>query len=84
MINSALVRMNLKTIEESSATCTVQMARKKFPGSKVNLNALCRRFDISLANREKHDAVTDCFLLSQVSFSGYLIFLFHYLKYLSL
>ena len=66
MINSALVRMNFKKIKESSATCTVQMARKKFPGSKVNLNALCRRFDISLANREKHDAVTDCFLLSQV------------------
>jgi DNA polymerase-3 subunit epsilon len=66
MINSALERMNLKKIEESSATCTVQMARKIFPGRKVNLNALCRRFDISLVNREKHDAVTDCFLLSQV------------------
>ena len=66
MINSALERMELKKIEESSATCTVRMARKMFPGSKVNLNALCRRYDISLANREKHDAVTDCFLLSQV------------------
>ena len=66
MINSALERMHLKKIEESSALCTVRMARKMFPGSKVNLNALCRRFDISLANREKHDAVTDCFLLSQV------------------
>ena len=32
----------------------------------TNNGDLCRRFDISLANREKHDAVTDCFLLSQV------------------
>ena len=42
------------------------MARKKFPGSKVNLNALCRRFGISVEHREKHDAITDCFLLAQV------------------
>ncbi len=66
MINNALNRMNLKPIEESSALCTVIMARKMFPGRKVNLNALCRRFGISLENRKKHDALTDCFLLSQV------------------
>ncbi|MDC3090970.1 DNA polymerase III subunit epsilon [Rickettsiales bacterium] len=66
MINNSLNRMNLKPIEISSALCTVIMARKMFPGSKVNLNALCRRFDISLENRKKHDALTDCFLLSQV------------------
>ena len=42
------------------------MAKKKFPGSKNNLNALCRRFDISLENRQKHGALTDSFLLLKV------------------
>ena len=37
-----------------------------FPGSKNNLNALCRRFNISLENREKHGALTDCYLLLDV------------------
>jgi len=43
-----------------------QAAKKKFPGSKNNLNALCRRFGISLESREKHGALTDSFLLLQV------------------
>ena len=43
-----------------------EIAKKKFPGSKNNLNALCRRFGISLENREKHGALTDSFLLLQV------------------
>lgn len=42
------------------------MKKKKFPGSKNNLNALCRRFDISLDSRDKHGALTDSFLLLQV------------------
>ena len=42
------------------------MAKKKFPGSKNNLNALCRRFNISLESREKHGALTDCYLLLRV------------------
>ena len=46
--------------------CTLELSKKKFPGSKNNLNALCRRFGISLEDREKHSAITDCFLLLQV------------------
>ena len=42
------------------------MAKKLFPGSKVNLNALCKRYDISVEGREKHDAMTDCHLLAKV------------------
>ena len=42
------------------------MSKKMFPGSKNNLNALCRRFNISLENREKHGALTDCYLLLDV------------------
>ena len=66
MINNSLKRNNFALIDEEKVICTLVLARKKFPGSKVNLNALCRRFDISLEQRLKHDAKTDCFLLAQV------------------
>ncbi len=66
MINHSLKRLSKKEIDKSSALCTLEIAKKKFPGSKNNLNALCRRFDISLDSREKHGALTDSFLLMQV------------------
>ena len=66
MINNALKRARKKKIPEEQALCTLELSKKKFPGSKNNLNALCRRFGISLEEREKHSAITDCFLLLQV------------------
>ena len=66
MINNSLKRLNLEMIKEENALCTLVMARKLFPGSKVNLNALCKRFNISIEGREKHDAMTDCLLLAKV------------------
>ena len=66
MINNALKRKNRPEIQMDRVFCTLEMAKKKFPGSKNNLNALCRRFNISLESREKHGALTDCFLLLRV------------------
>ena len=66
MINQALQRKNHKKIKYEDTICTLEMAKKKFPGSKNNLNALCRRFNISLEEREKHGALTDCRLLLDV------------------
>ena len=66
MINNALKRSGINKINPDSTICTLEIAKKKFPGSKNNLNALCRRFGISLENREKHGALTDSFLLLQV------------------
>ena len=66
MINSALKRKNKKLFSMSNVLCTLELAKKKFPGSKNNLNALCRRFNISLESREKHGALTDCYLLFRV------------------
>ena len=66
MINNALKRIGKKRIPEEQTLCTLELSKKKFPGSKNNLNALCRRFGISLEEREKHSAITDCFLLLQV------------------
>ena len=66
MINNSLKRLNLEKIKEENVLCTLLMARKMFPGSKVNLNALCKRFNVSIEGREKHDAMTDCLLLAKV------------------
>ena len=42
------------------------MARDKFPGSPVNLDALCKRFRVDNSRRTKHTALMDCELLSKV------------------
>ena len=45
---------------------TLKIARKKHPGSPASLDALCKRFDISLDTRDKHGALIDAELLAQV------------------
>lgn len=45
---------------------TLVMARKKFPGAKHSLDALCTRFSIDLTARDKHGALLDAQLLSRV------------------
>jgi len=45
---------------------TLIIARKKFPGSPANLDALCRRFGVDNSNREKHGALLDSELLAEV------------------
>ena len=42
------------------------LAKKKFPGSLVNLDSLCKRFDINLNKRKFHGALIDAVLLSDV------------------
>jgi len=42
------------------------LARDKFPGSPVNLDALCKRFRVDNSRRTKHTALMDCELLSKV------------------
>jgi DNA polymerase III subunit epsilon len=45
---------------------TLTMAQKRFPGMYNSLDALCKRFKISLAEREKHGALIDARLLAAV------------------
>ena len=42
------------------------LARNKFPGSQVSLDALCKRYRIDNSRRTKHTALVDCDLLSKV------------------
>jgi DNA polymerase-3 subunit epsilon len=48
------------------AVDTVALARRRFPGAQVNLDALCRRFEIDNAARSFHGALLDCELLAEV------------------
>ena len=45
---------------------TLELARKKFPGSLVNLDSLCRRFNVSIEKRNYHGALIDTLLLAEV------------------
>ena len=45
---------------------TLVLARDKFPGSPISLDALCKRFRIDNSKREKHTALVDCELLAKV------------------
>ena len=45
---------------------TLALARDKFPGSSISLDALCKRYRIDNSKREKHTALIDCDLLSKV------------------
>ena len=45
---------------------TLSLARDKFPGSPVSLDALCKRFRIDNMQRIKHTALIDCDLLTKV------------------
>ncbi len=45
---------------------TLILARDKFPGSQVSLDALCKRFRIDNSRRTTHTALVDCDLLSKV------------------
>ena len=51
---------------ENEVVDTLVLAREKFPGSQINLDALCKRFRIDNSRRVTHTALIDCDLLSKV------------------
>jgi len=65
-VNESLIRAGFDPIPTSRFTDTLRIARAKFPGSPASLDALCKRFDVSLASRDKHGAIIDSELLAQV------------------
>ena len=54
-------KINKKLIIDS-----LEVARNKFPGTSNSLDALCKRFNIDLTRRTKHNALLDCELLREV------------------
>jgi DNA polymerase-3 subunit epsilon len=65
-VNAELERAGRQAIQESRWVDTLAMAQKRFPGMYNSLDALCKRFRISLAEREKHGALIDARLLAAV------------------
>lgn len=65
-LNHELKLVGHPPIPWTRAVDTVTMARKKFPGSPANLDALCRRFGIDNSERTFHGALLDSELLAEV------------------
>ena len=54
-------KINRKLVIDS-----LEIARNKFPGTSNSLDALCKKFNIDLSRRTKHNAILDCELLREV------------------
>jgi DNA polymerase-3 subunit epsilon len=64
-LNHELERAGYARLANASVD-TVEMARRRFPGAQVNLDALCKRFEIDNSARDYHGALLDCQLLAEV------------------
>ena len=65
-LNNELSLINKKTISKDNVVDTLELARNKFPGSSISLDALCKRYRVDNSRRKKHTALIDCELLSKV------------------
>ena len=65
-LNNELSLINREKISKVNVIDTLEIARNKFPGSSISLDALCKRFKIDNSRRIKHTALIDCDLLSKV------------------
>ena len=65
-INNELLIAGKEKITKTNIVDTLDIARNKFPGSAISLDALCKRFRIDNSKREKHTALVDCELLAKV------------------
>lgn len=65
-INAELEKLGQPLLLMDRVLDTMHMARSLFPGAQINLDALCKRFNIDNSNRVKHGALIDCQLLAGV------------------
>ncbi len=65
-VNFELEQLGREGLHETRWIDTLGLAQKRFPGMYNSLDALCKRFKISLAEREKHGALIDARLLAEV------------------
>ena len=64
-LNNELKLVNKPSIKNQIID-TLSLARDKYPGSQISLDALCKRYRIDNSNRTNHTALIDCDLLSKV------------------
>ena len=65
-LNYELTLLKLPSIELAEVIDTLTIAKRAFPGARVNLDALCKRFKVDNTNRQFHGALKDAYLLSEV------------------
>jgi len=65
-LNAELIRHGFPPLPMERAIDTVTLARRRFPGALVNLDALCKRYNIDLSGRSLHGALLDATLLADV------------------
>ena len=65
-LNGELKQINKEIINQDLVTDSLEIARNKFPGISNSLDALCKRFNVDLSRRTKHNALLDCELLREV------------------
>ena len=65
-LNHELKLIRKNEIKKDNIVDSLEVARNRYPGTSNSLDALCRRFNIDLSKREKHNALLDCELLREV------------------
>ncbi len=65
-LNGELNLIKKDQIDEKFVIDSLDLARNKFPGTSNSLDALCKKFNIDLSRRLKHNALLDCELLREV------------------
>ena len=65
-LNHELKLLKKNEIKRENVIDTLELARNKYSGASNSLDALCKRFNIDLSRRTKHNALLDCELLREV------------------
>jgi DNA polymerase-3 subunit epsilon len=65
-LDGELASIQKEKINKKLVIDSLEVARNKFPGTSNSLDALCKRFNIDLSRRTKHNALLDCELLREV------------------
>ena len=65
-LNGELSLLKKDLINKKQIIDSLEIARNRYPGSSNSLDALCKKFNIDLSRRTKHNALLDCELLREV------------------
>ncbi len=65
-LNGELGYLKKNIVDKKKVVDSLSIARNKFPGVSNSLDALCKRFNIDISKRTKHNALLDCELLREV------------------
>ena len=65
-LNGELSLIKKELLSKEMIIDSLEIARNKFPGTSNSLDSLCKKFNIDISKRTKHNALLDCKLLREV------------------